>query len=250
MNTDLEVIENYLTGQLPPDERVRFEATLRTDPAVADALAFYLLTKQVARDQAREQRRAELDALRYQNAPTRLLWSAPMRWAAAASVVVLLGLGWVFFRPTDSAVMASRLTDQYISAHFEQLPTMMEGGSSGSATVDSIKTGVDLFNKGQLNQANALFQNMLMRQPDNDSALQYAGITALRQENYDRAIILFHRLSQNTDLVGNPGLFYESLAHLKRGQPLDKEQAKKLLGQVIKENLVGQAEAEALLNQL
>ena len=36
----LETVENYLTGQLPADERARFEAALRTDPAVVDALAF------------------------------------------------------------------------------------------------------------------------------------------------------------------------------------------------------------------
>ncbi|MBD2755320.1 hypothetical protein [Spirosoma validum] len=250
MKTDLETIENYLTGQLPSDERAQFEATLRTDPDVANAVAFYLMTKQVAQDEAREQRRTELDALRTKNVPVRPLWSAPMRWAAAASVIVLLGLGWVFFRPTDSTVMASRLADEYVAEHFRQLPLTMGGGPSGSSSEDSVKTAVSLFNDGKLAQAELIFQDVLTRQPNMDSALKYAGIVSLRQGNYDKAITLFHRLSQQPDLVANPGTFYEALAHLKRGQPLDKSQAEKLLEEVINKNLEGKQEAEVLLNQL
>lgn len=255
MRTDLETIENYLTGQLPSEDRAEFEATLRADPDVANALAFYLLTKQAAQEQAREQRRAELDALRTQNVPvrsvgTRPLWSAPMRWAAAASVVVLLGIGWLFVRPTDSAMMASRLTDEYVAAHFMQLPTTMDGGSSGSGSADSVKTGVGLFNEGKLAQADALFQGVLSHQSDNDTALKYSGIVALRQGNYDKAITLFHRLSQNTDLISNPGTFYEALALLKRGRPLDKEQAKKLLEEVINKNLEGKGDAKQLMEYI
>lgn len=247
MKTDLETIENYLTGQLPPDERAQFEVALRTDPAVADAMAFYLLTKQVAQEEARDQRRAELDALRTQtqNVPVRSLWSAPMRWAAAASIIVLLGLGWSFFRPTDPNVMASRLTDEYIAAHFTTLSNTMDSGST-----DSLKIGSDLFNTGKLAEADAVFENVLTREPNNENALKYGGIVSLRQGNYDKAINQFHRLSQQTDLLANPGTFYEALAYLKRSQPLDKSQAKKLLEEVINKNLEGKGEAEKIVNEL
>ncbi len=267
MNTDLETIENYMTGQLAPEQRVRFEADLRTDPALAEAVAFYLLTKQTAQTQAleqrseREQRKAELDALR-QN-PTqfpdamgesqtrvRPLVSFPMRWAAAASMVLMLGLGWYFLRPTETRLMASEQVDTYITTQLGQLPTTMDGGPTGSATADSLKLGIGLYNKGSLAEAGVVFADVLTRQPNNDSALKYSGIVSLRQGNYDKAVTLFHRLSQRTDLFSNPGPFYESLALLKRGRPLDKEQAKKLLEQVIVSNLEGKQQAEKLLNEL
>ena len=258
MNTDLELIENYVTGQLPPDQRVQFEAALRTDPAVADALTFYMLTKQVAQSQAREQRKAELDALRQNPASptsetagtetrTRPLWAFPMRWVAAASVVLLLGLGWYFFRPTNSGVDPAQLADQYVSTHFMQLQTTMDGASSGSSLADSLKLGIDRFNNGKLTEADVVFQDILKSQPNNDSALKYAGIVSLRRGDYDKAITLFHRLSQRTDLYSNPGTFYESLALLKRGRPLDKERAKKLLAEVITSNLGGKSEAQRLI---
>ncbi|UFH57296.1 tetratricopeptide repeat protein [Spirosoma sp. KNUC1025] len=245
MKTDLETIENYLAGKLSPVERTQFESVLNTDPEVADAVAFYLLTRQAAQDQVREreQRRAELDELRTQNIPVRSPRSVPMSWAAAASVILLLGLGWLFFRPTDSAVVADRLVDEYVTEHFMELPTTM-----GGEGVDSLTIGAEQFNKGKLAEAEALFERIATRQPENENALKYAGIVSLRQGNYDKAITFFHRLSQQTDLVANPGTFYEALALLKRGQPLDKSQAKKLLEDVINKNLDGKQEAERLIS--
>jgi tetratricopeptide (TPR) repeat protein len=263
MNNNLETIENYVTGQLSADERWQFETALRTDSALADELAFYLLTKQVATSQAREQRKAELDALRDQSIQpprelaeietrTRPLWSAPMRWAAAASIVLLLGVGWYFINPssTDTQLVASQQVDAYIATHFNQLPTTMGSGPTGSATTDSLKTGVGLYNEGKLTEAGNVFEQVLTRQPNNASAIKFAGLVSLRQGNYDKAVSLFHQLSEQTDLAYNPGLFYESLALLKRGKPLDKENAKKLLDQVIIKNLEGKKEAKKLLSEL
>lgn len=236
---DLEVIENYLNGQLPADERTRFEATLRTDPAVANALAFYVLAKHTAKRDAREQRRTELDALRR---PGR---SAPMSWVAAASVLLVLGLSWSIYRLQTEPAEASQQADAYITTHFGQLSTTMSGGSA-----DRLAQGVDLYNQQKFADAQKAFDEVLTQQPDNDRALKFAGLAALRQGEYDRAIDRFHRLSTRTDLLTNPGIFLEALAHLRRGRPMDKAQTKKLLDEVIRRNLDGKPEAEALLRQL
>lgn len=243
MNNDLEIIENYLTGQLSTDERTRFEATLRTDPAVADALAFYMLAKQTAKVEARAQRQTELDALRQR--PFRSQWAAPMRWAAAASIVLLLGLGWFFLLDTTGSTDATQLANAYITQNFDQLPTSMDGGST-----DSLKQGVGLYNEKKFAEAEAVFQDVLTQQPDNDRALKFAGLVALRQQKYDQAIDRFHRLSQRTDLFSNPGTFLEAIALLQRNLPMDKSQAKKLLEEVVSKNLEGKSEANALVNQL
>ena len=242
---DLETIENYVTGQLPDAERARFETALRTDPALADALAFYVLANHTAKVDARARRKAELDAL--SRTPARPLGGVPMRWAAAASVVLLLGLGWLFFRPTDttSTLAATQLVDTYAAKNFAQLPVTMDGG-----VADSLQLGMRLFNEGQLPEAGVMFQDVLTHRPDNDTALKYAGIVAFRRGNYDQAIDRFHHLSQRTDLFSNPGSFLEALAHLKRNRPMDKSRAKKLLQDVISRNLEGKADAESLVNQL
>lgn len=249
---DLETIENYLTGQLSADEQTRFEHTLRTDPAVADALAFYVLAKHTAQSDARQQRQAELDALRRRPgadhpalvAP-KPAWSAPMRWVSAASVALLLGLTWSVFQLGTEPANATQLADAYITSHFDQLSTTMAGGPA-----DSLKIGVGLYNDQKLAEAEAVFTRLLSRQPGNDRALQYAGIAALRRGDYDQAIARFHALSGRTDRVANPGPFLEALAHLRRGRPVDKEQAKKLLDEVINNNLEGKSEAERFIKNL
>lgn len=264
---ELETIEQYVNGQLAPDARNRFETTLQTNPAVADALAFYVLTRQAAQTQAeaRRQRLAEFDALR-RTLPAELPAEAddrmvmptggqerrtlgvPMRWAAAASVLLLLGLAWSVFRLRTEPADTRPLADTYISTHFNQLSLTM--GAGPAEKVDSLKLGVQLFNDQQLETAETVFADVLNRQPDNDRALEYAGIAALRRGRYDQAIDRFHRLSQRTDLVANSGTFYEALAHLKRGQPLDKAQAKTLLDAVVNQNLAGKNEAKLLLDRL
>ena len=246
MNDDLEIIENYLNGGLSADERTRFETTLRTDPAVADALAFYVLAKHTAKvdaHDARAQRQAELDALR--RTPTRSQWAAPMRWVAAASVVLLLGLGWVFLRDATGSPDATQLADAYITQNFDQLSTTMGGGSA-----DSLTLGVGLYNDKKFAEAEAVFGDVLTRQPNSNRALRLAGIVALRQKKYDQAIDRFHRLSQRTNLLSNDGTFLEAVALLQRNLPLDKSQAKKLLEDVIKKNLEGKADAERLVGKL
>lgn len=245
MNNDLETIENYLTGGLSADERTRFEATLRTDPALADALAFYALAQHTAKVDARAaraRRQAELDALR--RSPVHSPWAAPMRWVAAASVVLLLGLGWYFMRGTLGGPDAAQLADAYVSEQFTELPTSM-----GDDLTDSLTLGVGLYNKENFAQAEAIFGDIVARQPGSDRALRFAGVAALRQHKYDQAIDRFRRLSQRTDLTYNDGPFLEAIALLRRNRPMDKSRAEKLLNDIVNRNLAGEERAKALLDQ-
>lgn len=257
MNNDLETIENYLTGQLSDEARAQFETTLRTDPAVADALAFYVLAQHTAKVDALSQRRDELDALYKRSRPvsdtttnhvpvlapasTRRLWSAPMRWVAAASVLLLLGLGWYFFR-ISNAQDATQLADAYVTRTYGQLSTTM-----GGTAADKLTQGIGLYNEGKFAEAETAFAAVLTEQPDNDRALKFAGLVALRQKKYDSAIDRFHQLSQRTDLVSNAGTFLEAIALLQRNRPMDKGQAKKLLEEVINKNLDGKNEAMKII---
>ncbi|MBC7569785.1 MAG: hypothetical protein H7319_08650, partial [Spirosoma sp.] len=152
---NLETIENYLTGQLTTAERSRFETTLRTDPALAQSLAFYVQVKQVAQAEARKQRKAELNALRQ----TAKQPAAPMRWVAAASVLLLLGLGWLIFRLETELPTTAQLTDTYLADKYGQLSTTMSGDA-----VSSLEQGIDLYNRQQYAEAETIFTRELNRQ--------------------------------------------------------------------------------------
>ena len=238
---DLELIDDYFSGRLPVEERTRFEASLQTDTALAEAVAFYLTARQAAQSEARANRKARFETLRQESAPVRPFPVRPLL-ALAASLVLLLGIGfWLFQRYSPSA---TELADHYIQENFSQLATTLDGQT------DSLHTGINYFNQGKLNEARTVFNEILQRNPEQDEALKFAGIVALRTGQYDQAINYFHRLGLRTNLFANPGVFLEAITRLKRGQPTDKTQAEFLLKTVIEQNLDGKAEAEKLVKKL
>ncbi|GAB3901939.1 hypothetical protein GCM10028803_27530 [Larkinella knui] len=239
---DLELIDDYFSGRLPVEERARFETSLQTNSQLADAVAFYLLARQAAQNEARANQKARFETLRKKSASVRPM-PVRSRIALAACLLLVLGLGgyWFFQQQTPSA---TELADQYIQQKYSRLTTTMAEKS------DSLQLGVNLYNDGKLTEAGAVFSDLLHRQPNDDRALKLAGLVSLRTGRYDQAIIFFHRLGEQTDLFANPGLFLEALTRLKRGQPTDNHQAEVLLKIVIGHNLEGKAEAEELIRKL
>lgn len=237
MITDWSTIDDYLANRLPADERTRFEAALRTDTALAEAVAFYVTAKQTLKAEGQQQRRAELLA---RTPPLTRKPAWPYALAAAASLVLLLGIGWVLWSPQNTP---REMADTYIEKDLTESVTM--GGNT-----DAIQIAHDMLVKGQLDGAEKKIDDVLQREPTNADALKLAGIVSLRRGNYDEAINRFQTLSRLPNLYANPGLFYEALARIKRNQPDDKKAAKTLLQRVANQNLEGAVEARQFLNNL
>ncbi|GAB4013117.1 hypothetical protein GCM10028808_31150 [Spirosoma migulaei] len=236
---DLETIENYFAGQLPDVEKTRFEQQIVADPDLAEAVSFYVQAKQMARSEALDQRKTEWAALQQQEAQaSRRVWM-PIAYAAAACV--LLVLGFFLFWPQPST---KQLANQYIQDHLTTLSVTM------GSQPDSLQLASQAYNEGQFDAAEAIVLAKLTRDSTNSDFLKIAGLVSLRQENYDQAIVQFHRLGQRTELRANPGLFYEALAYLKRSQPTDKVTARQLLQTVIDQNLEGRKGAKELIEKL
>lgn len=237
--TPFEQIDDYFNGQMPPEERSRFEDAIRTDGELAEAVAFYLSARQAAKTEYRRQRRQEWEARRPvvpEAEPRRVrFWS----YAAAASLALLLGVSWYLQEANPSA---QEIADQYAT----EITTL--GRTMGSEQ-DSLQRGIRLYNEGRFAEALALFDQQLARDPANEKALELSGIVSLRTGNYDQAINQFDRLSRRTELASNPGLYYKAVALLKRNLPNDKKEARQLLETVIKRNLDGSREASRLLEE-
>jgi tetratricopeptide (TPR) repeat protein len=237
-----EKIDDYFTGQLTPDQRTAFENALRTDAELAKTTAFYVAAKRTAAEISRADRVAEFVVRRPAQQTRRV---GQFSWVAAASVLLVigLGLGWFFLsRSNNNNQTAQQMADAYIAKNLTELPVTMSAN-----TADSLQTGVNLFNSNKLPEAGAIFTAIYRADTANDTALKYAGIVSLRLKNYDKAIEQFHTLGQRTDLMVNPGLFYEALARIARDQPNDKQTVQNLLETVISRNLAGKSDAEKLL---
>ena len=80
-------------------------------------------------------------------------------------------------------------------------------------------------------------------------AKKYAGIVSLRLGKYDKAINYFLQLENFPRLHANPEKFYRALTLLKRNLGDDKKEAKKLLEQVVENDLEGKESAKKILDK-
>ncbi|MFC5408373.1 tetratricopeptide repeat protein [Larkinella bovis] len=230
---ELKFIDNYFSGLLSARDRVRFEIELQNNRRFAETVAFYLLVREAAHREAQS---------RIQPLPTGQSWRV---WVFRAAAVCLLVLGIsLAFRFWPGHPSGSELADLYLTEHYDRLPVQMGGPA------DSLTIGIDAYNQGRWAEAGAVFETLLQREPTQLQLLEYAGVVALHAKKYDQAITHFHRLGRQTALYGNPGFFLEALSYLKRGQPMDKIRAKKLLRTVIQDNLEGKYAAEQLVKQI
>ena len=235
----LEQIEKYLNNELSLSERQVFENQLSTDSELANEFAFYVNTHTASKQLAEEKRRKQFDNLRTEISGRNNRRIKPLIWLTGLAASVILALGFWWFTQT-STTNSEILADVYIQEHFENLPVKMDGNA------DSLQMGLRLFNEKKLNDAQKIFEEILQRKSNDSEATKYAGITALKLQQYDKAIQYFQALAQQTNLYSNPGKFYEALALMKQNKA-DRKKAKEILNEVIVNNLEGNEEAERIV---
>ena len=234
-----ERIEAYFKKELSDSEKKQFEMDLETNSELAESVAFYLLVKDAAQKNAesRNSRLAERHA-EWQKLNTSQSQPLTRRIAylvAAALILIAFCLGWLLLNSRIET--REQMANAYVQENFSTLNVQMSGNA------DSLQQAINEFNKGVYTKSELLLDDILTRDPENAEALKIAGIVSLRMQNYDKAITYFKRLGNQKGLFSNPGRFYEAIAHLQRGLPLDKKEADSLLHEVIDGNLDGKEEA-------
>ena len=236
----LEQIEKYLNNGLSLQERQVFENQLSTDDELMRDFTFYANAHTASKQLADEKRKEQFDNLR-KNIPSRSVRKIkPMIWASGLAASVILALGFWWFSQTSTSNVEI-LADVYIQEHFENLPVKMDGDA------DSLQMGLRLFNEQKLNEAQKIFEEILQRKNSDSEATKYAGIVALKLQQYDKAIQYFQSLAQQTNLYANPGKFYEALTLMKQ-KTANKKEAKKILNEVIINKLEGNEEAKRIID--
>ena len=243
---DLEYIDSYFKGVLPKEETGRFEQRIMSEPPFAEAVSFYCMAMQAAKEQLVPQKKEHFHELylKYTSSVTAAKPSLVRRlrpYMAVAAVLAALLIGWyVWMRP----VSLPQLADTYIKKELTSF------GVSMNSQQDSLQTGIQLLNEKKDAEALQQFEHMLAGNANDFTALDYAGIVSLRLGLYDKALHYFRQLEQYPGLHSNPGKFYYALTLMKRNGPGDKDQAKKLLLQVAQSSkLEGKQQAQQWLNQ-
>jgi predicted Zn-dependent protease len=247
MENNLEYIDAYFQRMLQPEEIRRFEQKIAEDPAFADEVALFLSAKQSLKEEAAREKKERFRQLLAEQPPliridrdknVRKIWI--YRMTAAAAVIVCLLSVWYFFIANSAS--PEQMAQKYIDEQFKSLPVKM------STEKDSIEDGKRLYNEGQYEASLRQFESILKRDTGNSSIKNFIGIIYLRTANYDKALQYFRQFENDT-LYSNPSQFNQALTLLKRNLPGDKQKAKELLQQIVKNDLEGKQSAQQWLKK-
>ena len=239
---NLDYIENYFANKPGTEFTREFEERIKSDPGFAEEVAFYLTAQEVSKEASGHEKKQRFKES-YQR--KRIVRSVPVRklvyYIAAAAVVSGLIFGtYTFFMPVSS----QQLAGQYEKERLQTLPVTMSGRT------DSLQTGLRLYNDGKYSEAMAQFENILRSDTSNFTAKQYAGISALRMKEYDRALSYFEQMATHQGLFSNPAQILQAVTLMERNLPGDTAKAKQLLQQIVSNDLEGKEFAQEWLKKM
>lgn len=227
MRPNLEIIDDYLKGELSASEKKEIETRLAEDTDFAKEFTWVVLAKKAAKEEADAQRKADFEQLGNQlsskpvGGPIGVFYfGSATQIAIAASLALMIGFFWIFTKNNNP----DRLASNYIEKSLQSLPTMM--GSQD----DSLQKGVDFYNKKAFLEAQNIFAKLAVK---DSKALEYHGLTALQLEQYDVAISIFQKLAKNETQKSRAQLL-EALTLIKKGE---KEKSFEILKAINKKDL-------------
>jgi tetratricopeptide (TPR) repeat protein len=239
---NLDYIENFFTSTPGTELTREFEERIKSDPGFAEEVAFYLTAQEVSKEASEIEKKQRFKETYQKN---RVVRSVPVKklvyYIAAAAVVSGLIFGtYTFFSP----VTPQQLAGQYEKENLQTLPVTM------SARSDSIQTGLRLYNDGKYSEALTQFENILRSDTAAFTAKEYAGLSAFRLKEYDRALTYFEQMTTHQGLYSNPAQLYEALTLMKRNLPGDVTRAKQILQEIVSNDLEGKEYAEKWIRKL
>lgn len=242
---NMEYIDAYFKSLPGAAEQQHFTERVINDILFAEDVAFYMSANGIVKEQLQQEKKERFREI-YQQRKVIPITKQPvkkvLRYMAAASVVAAIMIFTWFLSGRQTS--PHQLAGQYIDQNFITLSTTM------SIQQDSLQYGLSLLNDGKLTEALGRFESIQNNDPANTDAVKYAGIAALRLEEYNKALQYFTILENDTALYSNPGRFYHAITLLQRNSEGDKAAAKLLLQQVAINNLEGKTEAVKWLKKM
>lgn len=215
-------IEAYLAGQMDPQARSAFEVQLAADPnlqaevdlhgKLMGAIETEMLRRELRLIHVAQVNEADTGGRRIAFRPG---WKT---LAVAASVALLVGLGWLLTprQPSDEALFA---------AHFSPapgLPTTL--GLSDSPQFDE---GMISYKLGAYAASRTTWQPLIEQQPNNDTLRFFFGASYLAENQTTAAIDYLEPLIGKSGSAWQASAqWYTALAHLRNGE---KAKARPLL---------------------
>lgn len=242
---NLDKIEDYLNGLMPEQEREQFERELDSDPSlkkefqlVQDILAGIGQLGDEELESQIGQAQQELEAEGFFEKKTGRIAALPFdrqRWAAAASVLIVLGTAlFLWLRPKSSGqdVFAA-----YFQAEEAKTGALIDDLSAAGLLApnqeqrNNLAAALKLYQSGNYADARQALAGYRQKYPQDTIAQFYLGLTDLHLSNFDEAVHLLSPIAPRAPGAKLPaGLedeitWYLALAYAGRPAEKDKDSA-------------------------
>lgn len=238
MTKQEDLIEKYLQNRLSPEEALMVDKLLQNDMNFESELTLQTnLKKAIKKDDDDNFRNliSELESkAKIESQQTRRSY---VKWLAAASIVVLLGLGYFFTMDQTAS------TNELFASYFEPYRNVIQPIDRGNEQQDEKSLAFYAYEKGEYEQAIQLFTN-LYNTTKESYYLFYKANSLLKLEKANEAVPILLEHIKTKDTLTEKTTWYLALAYLKLN---DKPNARITLKKVIAEGKYKTTEAQKLL---
>jgi tetratricopeptide (TPR) repeat protein len=233
-----ELIEKYIQKRLTAKEELLFDELLKNDVAFKEEVNLHTnLKKVVEKDDDIKFRKLISDTEEQAKEPRQK--TSYIKWLAAASVVLLLGVSYFFN-------MGQKLsTDVLFAQNFEPYRNVIAPIVRGNEQSDEKTLAFMAYEKGEYQTAITLFTKLYTATKE-PYYLFYKANALLKLERANEAIPLLVAHLKTKDTLTEKTNWYLALAYLKLK---DKQKAREFLNKVITNGLYKNKEAKKLLKE-
>lgn len=255
------LIEKYIQGRLAEEELELFNELMKTDPAFQDDVSFHSDLKKVTEaeddesfrtmlSEFEEKAEIETDGDRLKEIPSDhpsesesgepIVRRLPTKWLVAASIVVLVGLGYFF------TVLNQPTTQEMFEQNFIPYRNVVHSIERNSQEEDLKTKAFVAYSKGEYELSIDLF-SLLYTNEQESYYLFYKANALISQNRSMEAIPLLKEYLETAGEFKDESKWYLALAYLQLG---DEENAKELLEELMSSGTYKVEEAQELLNDL
>ena len=242
--SDIDIIENYLTGKLSAEKQKEVEDRLLTDREFAQRVEIFKTLPPLVSEESHDFRN-ELEGIyqeyRKENSSARTI--SRRTFLMAASLALLISVTGILIW-----LLPASLTPQEIYATHFTVPADNITVRNDQEIVPALQSAMESYNEQAYTDAVAKFENILQNDPDNAPVLFYSGVSYLILGETDQAVQKLQKVAQiENTAYGLTSRWYLGLAYLKQD---NTAQAREIFSSLQESSSSYATKADTLLQQL
>lgn len=243
MNKEL-LLYNYFANQLTEDEQLLFDELLKNDMDFKAQFEFETDLKRVIKEYVNEDLKEKLVGYEKEISAKDKINTSKWRfknWSIAASITLLIGLGWIGFKSLSGPDY-----DDLYQDNFEGYPNTVYTISRGDGDTSKERDAFAAYEAGEYDQAVAAFQELRSMGGTSHGDF-YQALSYLQLGKNAQAIDLLKNVILKDETFKAEANWYMALAYLNDS---DKVNAVATLKRHVRDFNYNKKKAEALLREL